>query len=259
MPVDNRASVRMKPATALLCFLCPLTAPGGSFRTTRPFPLGGPLAEARTASLINNDWSTPYHSHWSRRGLKLQGSKHFDALHVVILAAYPEAQVLMKGMDSTGASCGFCYAGPMSYLVKAVSASGVVAWLQRPRRRWRALRFDSRTSRKLPSPLRTPRARSRRCPMHSPSPESSSQSRSSTKTAASMLDSPFAFSRRSDRRISLVSAIRCISWQVRQQPHMRSLARRKIAGCFGAAIDGTWGIYLWHTIPAGGPPDTGHN
>ena len=38
----------------------------------------------------------------------------------------------MKGMEFTGASSGFCYAGPMSYLVKAVSASGVVTWLTEP-------------------------------------------------------------------------------------------------------------------------------
>jgi hypothetical protein len=38
----------------------------------------------------------------------------------------------MKGMESTGTSSGFCYAGPMSYLVKAVSASGVVTWLTEP-------------------------------------------------------------------------------------------------------------------------------
>ena len=33
---------------------------------------------------------------------------------------------------------------------------------------------------------------------------------------------------------------------------------RSIA-CFGTAIDGTWGIYLWYANPPGGPSDTGQN
>ena len=38
----------------------------------------------------------------------------------------------MKGMEFTGTFAGFCYGGPMSYLVKAVSTSGVVTWLTEP-------------------------------------------------------------------------------------------------------------------------------